>query len=290
MTLVEEPDDREGRAAEYVLGTLDADERLQAQALMAADSQFAEMVRTWERWLGELHALIASVEPPAHTWDRIKAALVAASAVAAAPSRVERSPAPTPSDRAVMADLRRRMRWWRGATAAITAFAAAFAGVVVIRELRPEILPAQLRPKVRVQVVEVTKTVEVPVPSPRPAQYVAVLQRDAASPAFLLTFDLDNRVLTVRTVGAQRQQGKSYELWMISTNYPTPRSLGVIGAEEFSVRRQLATYDAVTINAATYAVSIEPVGGSPTGVPTGPVVYTGKLIQTTPPGFGGQSP
>ena len=285
MTLEAEPDDREGRAAEYVLGTLDAEERLQAQALMAADSRFAEMVRAWERRLGELSALIASVEPPPHTWDRIKGALVA-SMPAAEPSRVAPASARAASDRAVMVDLRRRMRWWRGATAAVTAIAATLAGVVVVRELWPEILPEQLRPKA--QVVEVTKTV--PVPSPKPAQYVAVLQRDAASPAFLLTFDLDNRVLTVRTVGAAQQPGKSYELWMISPNDPRPRSLGVIGTEEFSVRRQLAAYDAVTINSATYAVSIEPVGGSPTGLPTGPVVYTGKLIQTTPPGFGSQSP
>jgi anti-sigma-K factor RskA len=287
MTPDEEPDDREAKAAEYVLGTLDAEERRHVQALMAADSQFADLVRAWERRLGELSALIAPVEPPPQTWDRIKAAVVA-SIPAAEPVRVE--PARTAGDRAEIADLRRRTRWWRGATAALTAMAAAFAGIVVVRELAPEILPAQLRPKVRVQVVEVTKTVEVPVPSPRPAQYVAVLQRDAASPAFLLTFDLDHRVLTVRTVGAEQQRGKSYELWMIATNDPTPRSLGVIGTEEFSVRRQLATYDAVTINSATYAVSIEPVGGSPTGLPTGPVVYTGKLIQTTPPGFASQSP
>jgi len=288
MTLEAEPDDREGQAAEYVLGTLDADERLRAQALMAADSRFAEMVRAWERRLGELTALVASVEPPPHTWERIKAAVVPSAP--AEPSQVARAPSLAVGARAEIADLRERMRWWRGATATVTAIAATFAGIVVVRELRPEIFPEQLRPKASVQVVEVTKTVEVPVPSPKPAQYVAVLQRDAASPAFLLTFDLDNRVLTVRTVGAEQQRGKSYELWMISTNDPTPRSLGVIGTEEFSVRRQLASYDALTINSATYAVSIEPVGGSPTGQPTGPVVYTGKLIQTTPPGFGSQSP
>ena len=33
---------------------------------------------------------------------------------------------------------------------------------------------------------------------------------------------------------------------------------------------------------ATYAVSLEPEGGSPTGLPTGPVLFTGKLIQATP--------
>jgi anti-sigma-K factor RskA len=44
------------------------------------------------------------------------------------------------------------------------------------------------------------------------------------------------------------------------------------------------------LNAATYAVSLEPEGGSPSGAPTGPVLYTGKLIQATPRGFDLQSP
>src|SRR4029079_5352551 len=125
---------------------------------------------------------------------------------------------------------------------------------------------------------------------PKPAQYVAVLQKDAASPAFLLTIDLEKKLLMVRTVGADKQPGKNYELWLISNRFPGPRSLGVIANDEFSMQPRLATYDVATINSATYAVSIEPVGGSTTGAPTGPVVYSGRLIQTTPVGFGSQSP
>jgi anti-sigma-K factor RskA len=37
-------------------------------------------------------------------------------------------------------------------------------------------------------------------------------------------------------------------------------------------------------------VSVEPTGGSPTGAPTGPVVFTGKLVQTTPAAFPGATP
>jgi anti-sigma-K factor RskA len=166
--------------------------------------------------------------------------------------------------------------------------AAAFAGIVVVREVRPELMPDPLKPRVVEKQVEVVKTVEVP--SPRPAQYVAVLQRDAASPAFLLTFDLDKRTLTVRTVRAERQPGKNYELWLVSDRFNSPRSLGLISNEEFTQRTQLANYDAVTINRATYAVSLEPEGGSPTGAPTGPVLYSGKLLQVTPPTFAAPSP
>jgi anti-sigma-K factor RskA len=184
--------------------------------------------------------------------------------------------------------LSRRARRWRGTALAVTALAAGFAGIVVMREVRPELMPDPIKPRVVEKQVEVVKTVEVP--SPRPAQYVAVLQRDASSPAFLLTFDLDKRTLTVRTVRAERQAGKAYELWLVSDRFKSPRSLGLIGNEEFTQRAQLANYDAVTINRATYAVSLEPEGGSPTGAPTGPVLYTGKLLLATPPTFAAPSP
>lgn len=184
--------------------------------------------------------------------------------------------------------LSRRARRWRGTALAIAALAAAFAGIVVVREVQPELMPDPLKPRVVERQVEVVKTVEVP--SPKAAQYVAVLQRDAASPAFLLTFDLDKRTLTVRTVRAERQPGKNYELWLVSDRFKSPRSLGLISDEEFTQRTQLANYDAVTINRATYAVSLEPVGGSPTGAPTGPVLYSGRLLQVTPPTFAAPSP
>jgi anti-sigma-K factor RskA len=212
---------------------------------------------------------------------------------------IEPAPAPRPqplppsverdtASSAQVIELSRRARRWRGTALAIAALAAAFVGIVVVREVKPELMPDPLKPRVVERQVEVVKTVEVP--SPRPAQYVAVLQRDATSPAFLLTFDLDKRTLTVRTVRAERQPGKAYELWLVSDRFRSPRSLGLIGNEEFTQRPQLANYDAVTINGATYAVSLEPEGGSPTGAPTGPVLFTGKLLQVTPPTFAAPSP
>ncbi|HEV2956497.1 MAG TPA: anti-sigma factor [Xanthobacteraceae bacterium] len=204
------------------------------------------------------------------------------------PQPVPPPPEREPASTAQIIALTRRARRWRGTALAIAALAAAFAVVVVVREVEPELMPDPLKPRVVERQVEVVKTVEVP--SPRPAQYVAVLQRDATSPAFLLTFDLDKRTLTVRTVGAERQPGKAYELWLVSDRFKSPRSLGLIGNEEFTQRPQLANYDAVTINRATYAVSLEPEGGSPTGAPTGPVLFSGRLLQATPPTFAAPSP
>jgi anti-sigma-K factor RskA len=59
-------------AAEFVLGTLDSDERARANERLNSDDQFRDLVRTWERRLGELHLMVEPVEPPAPIWDRIR--------------------------------------------------------------------------------------------------------------------------------------------------------------------------------------------------------------------------
>jgi len=59
-------------AAEFVLGTLDSDERARVNELLDRDHQFRAMVRTWERRLGELHLMVDPVEPPEAVWDRIE--------------------------------------------------------------------------------------------------------------------------------------------------------------------------------------------------------------------------
>jgi anti-sigma-K factor RskA len=58
----------------------------------------------------------------------------------------------------------------------------------------------------------------------------------------------------------------------------------LIGGNDFTARPVLSGYAPDVVNEATYAVSVEPPGGSPSGAPTGPVVFSGKLIETVPPG------
>ena len=60
-------------AAEYVLGTLDFEERTQTRALLDADEAFAAKVELWERRFGELHHMVEPVEPEAAIWARIRA-------------------------------------------------------------------------------------------------------------------------------------------------------------------------------------------------------------------------
>lgn len=69
----------------------------------------------------------------------------------------------------------------------------------------------------------------------------------------------------------------AYELWGIAPHATRPVPLGVIPA---SGDVRIATLPKGIIAGATLAISIEPPGGSPTGLPTGPIVYTGVLRAT----------
>src|SRR5882724_13280686 len=61
-------------AAEYALGTLDADERAQAETMMSVDKDFTAMVEAWERRLGALNQMVGSIEPRPEVWDKIRTA------------------------------------------------------------------------------------------------------------------------------------------------------------------------------------------------------------------------
>lgn len=68
-----------------------------------------------------------------------------------------------------------------------------------------------------------------------------------------------------------------YELWAIAKGAKRPVPLGVIPANG---ELQVASLPSGVGAGATLAISIEPPGGSPTGLPTGPVVFSGVLRES----------
>jgi len=154
-----------------------------------------------------------------------------------------------------VADLTRRLRRWRFNAIAASAIAAALAVGVGLREAT------------RIST---------------PREFVAVLQSSAEAPAFIITVNLDTRDLTVRPIAAPPQAGKSYELWIINDKLGAPRSLGIIDPRNPTANPGLNRFDRATVQDATYAVTIEPPGGSPNGAPSGAPVFVGKLFPTGP--------
>ena len=311
-------------AAEYALGTLDADERARVETMMSADKDFTAVVVAWENKLGALNQMVGSVEPRPELWEKIKAAIghaepqspvvlpesASLSAIAEAlaahgvvgtsavdtPAVVDTPSVGTPivgtpglgtpsvESSAVepsnVIRLARSARRWRMIATVTSATAAALVVMIGVGVSQPDLLPDSLRPKPKTQVAE-TKA---PPPAPRASgQYVAVLQKDGGGPAFILTVDAATRDFTVRKVGATAEPGSSFELWLISDKLPKPRSLGVIGASDFTSRPVLGSYDPDLVRAATYAVTVEQAGGSVDGNPHSAPVFAGKLIETVPP-------
>jgi anti-sigma-K factor RskA len=164
-----------------------------------------------------------------------------------------RGVSPEPWASAAVVTLERRIRRWRAAAIAASVIAGALAIGFAAREATRQSVPRE---------------------------YVAILQKDAGSPAIEVTVNLDKQELTVRPVAAQAPPGKSFELWIIDAKLGGPRSLGVVG--ETSRAASLSAYDPAVVQNATFAVTVEPPGGSPTGQPSGAPVFVGKLVPVGP--------
>jgi anti-sigma-K factor RskA len=111
------------------------------------------------------------------------------------------------------------------------------------------------------------------VPTP-PAPLLATLGGSAGQPHFVAAISGDH--LVVVPAALLTSDPRALELWLIPSG-DRPHSLGLIQAGQpmrLSIPPALA--DRVTPDAAL-AVSLEPPGGSPTGLPTGPVIASGKL-------------
>jgi len=311
-------DDQDTLAAEYVLGTLSAQEREQAEALLAFDPAFEAAVRQWERRLGELNVMVEAVEPPPRVWEKIRTEIglvetagaielpragepgqepappVTPPAADLLPSEAEAAKQAQPSGPAVPSPSRApappkvessaevialegRLTRWRGTALGISALAAMLALFIAVSQVAPEVIPPQLLPKG----AKMAARPEAPARSQQD-RLVAVLQQGPTAPAFLLTIDTKQRTLVVRRVSAVPETAKSYELWLISSRFPAPRSLGLLGSDEFTARALPKDYDVDTLQTARYAVSLEPAGGSPSGVPTGPVLFSGSAVESLP--------
>jgi len=115
-------------------------------------------------------------------------------------------------------------------------------------------------------------------PSITETRYVAVLNRGEASPSWLVSVDIADKTLSIRPLADVAVPDKDLELWLVSTEDVPPRSLGLLNAQhEISIPISAVLRQEVP-KAAALAVSLEPAGGSPTGLPTGPVLYQGAVL------------
>jgi anti-sigma-K factor RskA len=227
-------------AAQYVAGTLRGRARARFEALLPSHPGLQRAVRDWQLRLMPLTGVLPEQAPPPHVWRQIEQRLwpAAAPAVAASP-----------------------VAWWQRLGLWRALSGVALAGVVGLGVVLNNPPPAA--PPV-VVVLENTGTA--------PAANVA------AAGTIVASFSGDGRALVTRTltpVGVTAD--RVLELWSVPPE-GNPRSLGLISANGVTVlKRDRLPATVLKGGTAALAVSVEPPGGSPTGVPTGPVVFAGKL-------------
>jgi anti-sigma-K factor RskA len=237
------PGDADIIAAEYVLGVLDAAERAAAQRRITADIPFARDVERWTAILTPMAWAIPAVTPPVRLWSRIERAINAETTAGRGSAEV------------IDLGLRRSLALWRTAAASAAAIAAVLLATVMWPRapvVAPHpVLEAQLQPLL-----------------------VARLQTTTHGPTFVASLDRNTRELVITPAISRPVAGRTPQLWLIPTG-GKPISMGLVS---FSQPIRLAATSSIGIaGRLTLAVSIEPLGGSRTGQPTGPVVASGVL-------------
>ena len=202
-------------AAEYALGTLDADERAQVETMMSVDKDFTAMVAAWEHKLARPEpdgrigraAALRSGTISGSRWgmpNRRRRWCLPQAPPPRRRLRRRREAAPTrrPTPPTSIQLVRHAVRRWRNVASFTTAIAAALVAMIAVQVYAAG--SASRGPSPQAAHAGGRGEDAAPLPAPS-AQYVAVLQKDGGSPAFILTVDGATRNFTVRKVGARRR-------------------------------------------------------------------------------------
>jgi len=228
------------RYAEYVLGVLDADARAAVAQEVQTTDEAAAAVTLWQRRLMPLTEQIAGVTPGPYVWARIRDDLrLDVPSAAARPQQT----------RGLWNNL--PLWHWLG----IGATAVAVALLVVVAVPRPE-----------------------PAPLAASAGYmVSTIQQDNGITGWTATMDLDRaRMIVVPAAPAALASGHAPELWLIPKG-GKPISVAMIKPDAPTTITLDASLLAKLGPTSLLAVSVEPLGGSPTGQPTGAVIAKGSI-------------
>lgn len=242
-------------AAEYAVGTLRGGARRRLQRYAEHDVTIQRSLEEWQRRLEPMAELVPARMPSPAVWEAIekRLGLVAArSAVAVRPPEAARA----------ARNWYDNLAFWRGWAIGVTALAA-IAVVVAVRSLLPfgeTTPPAQT-------VAQQPETL---------VSHVAVLNNKDAQPVLLVAWDESHATMSLHRLGdVSLPPGKAMELWGIPAS-GHPVALGMMpdsGNGKVTAGQQRPE------NYAALAISIEAPGGSPNpNGPTGPVVFSGKLL------------
>ena len=261
MNLINKPELLDRLASSYALGTLRGGARRRFETLAREHPTLRAAALVWQTRLSGMNELQGQQMPSPLVWTRIENLVRADEQAQGMKALRDAASAQSTPPQGIQG-------WWRGlslwrgvaAAGALASVVAVVAGLNVRDQMGGEIrrLQAQLLATPQIE-------------------YVAVLADDKSTASMLVTFDPKNRKLVLQRVGAYQEAGdRSLQLWALPPS-GGPRSLGVLGSDKLL---QLTATDGDVRAVPNLAISLEPKGGVPSaGGPTGPVLFTGALIQ-----------
>ncbi|MEO3433394.1 anti-sigma factor [Inquilinus sp. CAU 1745] len=190
----------------------------------------------------EVNEAADAVPPSPELWERVSRTLGGGT--------IPRSPAAPSAKSMTRVPLTRRLGFWRAATGLVAIAAILLAAVVLLRPFDP------------------------------PAAYMAILQsRDGADAGYLARADADGNMTLTALETVSIAPDRTLQLWTLADPAAGPVSLGLLEPGQ-SMMVPAAALPALG-GGQLFQISVESEAGSPTGSPTGPVLYIGRTVDTS---------
>jgi len=305
--------DKSWLAAEYALGVSEGNSRREAERLIERDASFRKSVDAWQNQLSPILDEVDDVTPPKHLWAKIENSIspVEAGASGQSSSGIWKLITALTSTVAVaclggllyisggdftsgtVAQLKQRL------DASQTNIANANTAFEELRE-RSKVLETQLAEAAsgleiaKAELAQSTGSLEEAQARVASAQaevdslkqafastrpLVASLTQSGDAPAFVAQYDPFKKALLIKTA-LEDEDEKVPEIWLIPAQGERKGevlSLGVMDEKAPDEVKITDEFVKLIGEGGTLAITMEPPGGSPTGVATGPVIALGKL-------------
>jgi anti-sigma-K factor RskA len=229
-------------AGEYVLGTLPLAQRQDVERRLASEPLLRAEVAAWEQRLLPLTALAAPVEPSPAVWPKISHSLAGKLADKLAPQAVTTAGG--------------WQRWWDDlrlwrALSGGAVFATLVLAVLLTRQPAPDAL--------------------------QPAYMVVLVAPQERTAGYVVQASLNRQLTLTPLQGTAVPGNKSLQFWTKGTTWKAPVSLGLVQPNQ-SLKLALDKLPQVESDQ-LFEITLEPQAGSPTGRPTGPILYIGRAVK-----------
>jgi len=232
--------DIDSLAGEYVLGTLDAQQRAQVQKRLEREADLRRAVDDWEIRLLSLTDLAEPVTPPASLWSRIDQSLDALSAAPAPQATAQRD---------------RVTRWWDSLNLWRSVAGFGIAASVVLAAVLVTQQPAK----------------------PLPSYLVVLVAPQDKAPGWVIQANNSRDIQLIPLSETPIPDDKALQFWTKADDWQGPVSLGLVKpGEVLSV--PLDSLPPLQPNQ-LFELTLEKSTGSPINKPTGPIQFIGRAVK-----------